>query len=222
MQTVAERCNYVQVEDLIAALGYGEVTLSQVVNRWRDVIKAEQSEAVVETDAELVAQAQTQTRSLPNSTSSKSPIAGVEGMLYHIAGCCKPLPGEPIIGVVGRSSKGIAIHRQGCQNIENVEGERIIPVSWNNHNSDRGRPQTYPVDLQVEALDRVGIFKDILACLSDRYINVLDAGVKTKFGKPALISLSIEVSDRQQLEYTLNQIKNMSDVLNIRRVNEIE
>jgi GTP diphosphokinase / guanosine-3',5'-bis(diphosphate) 3'-diphosphatase len=220
MQTVAERCNYVQVEDLIAALGYGEVTLSQVVNRWRDLIKAEQPEAVVETEAELVAQAQI--RSVSCSTSSKSPIAGVEGMLYHIAGCCKPLPGEPIIGVVGRSSKGIAIHRQGCQNIENVEPERIIPVSWNNHNSDKGRPQTYPVDLQVEALDRVGIFKDILARLSDQFINVCDAGVKTKFGKPALISLSIEVRDRQQLEYTINQIKNMSDVLNIRRVSEVE
>jgi GTP pyrophosphokinase len=228
MQTVAEKCNYQNVEDLLAAVGYGEVTLNQVVNRWRDIIKAEQQETLspTETEAELIAQTQTQiqtqSRNLSSSTSSKSPIAGVEGMLYHIAGCCKPLPGEAIIGVVGRSSKGIAIHRQGCQNVENVEGERIIPVSWNHNNKDTGRPQTYPVDLQIEAIDRVGVFKDILIRLSDQYINVRNADVKTKTGKPALISISIDVRDRQQFEYTINQIKNMSDVLNIRRVNDVE
>jgi GTP diphosphokinase / guanosine-3',5'-bis(diphosphate) 3'-diphosphatase len=222
MQTVAERCNYVAVDDLLAAVGYGEVTLNQVVNRWRDIIKSEQQESPSTNETEVALITNTQTHKYPSSPISKSPISGVEGMLYHIAGCCKPLPGEGIIGVVGRSSKGIAIHRQGCNNIENIEGDRVIPVNWNYNHPDNSRPPTYPVDLQVEAIDRVGIFKDVLTRVSDQHINIRDAGVKTKFGKPALISLSIEVRDRQQLEYTLNQIKNMSDVLNIRRVHEID
>ncbi|MGK7874306.1 MAG: bifunctional (p)ppGpp synthetase/guanosine-3',5'-bis(diphosphate) 3'-pyrophosphohydrolase [Xenococcaceae cyanobacterium] len=216
MQTVAERCNYQKVEDLLAALGYGEVTLNQVVNRLRDAVKVQQPPI---SEPELPSQ--NQVRNPISTDASKSPIAGVEGLLYYIAGCCNPLPGESIIGVVTRSSKGISIHRQGCPNVENVPGERLVPVSWNPTDSS-GRFQTYPVDIQIEAIDRVGVLKDILARLSDQNINVRTAGVKTSFGKPALISLSIDIRDRQQLEHSINQIKNMSDILNIRRVSQVD
>ncbi|MDJ0692218.1 MAG: bifunctional (p)ppGpp synthetase/guanosine-3',5'-bis(diphosphate) 3'-pyrophosphohydrolase [Xenococcaceae cyanobacterium MO_188.B32] len=220
MQLTAQRCNYQTVEDLLAALGYGEVTLNQVVNRLRDEVKKQQPVEEIKPEAESEYIPSTSVTNLPSST-SKSPIAGVEGLLYHLAGCCKPLPGESIIGVVTRSSRGISIHRQGCENVEKVPGERLIPVNWNPID-DRGRPLTYPVDIQIEALDRVGVFKDILARLSDQNINVRNAGVKTSYGKPALISLSIDIRDRQQFEYTINKIKNMSDILNIRRLNKID
>ena len=148
----------------------------------------------------------------------KCPIAGVEGLLYYIAGCCNPLPGEPIIGYVTRSSKGIAIHRQGCPNMENIDGERLVPVGWNPCNSKNGRRSTYPIDLEIEAIDRVGVLSDILTRLKDEKINVRNAGVQTSIGKPALISLCIEIQDLPQLHRTLNKIKKMSDILNIRRV----
>ena len=141
----------------------------------------------------------------------------MEGLLYYLAGCCKPLPGESIIGVVTRNSRGISIHRQGCANAKKVPGERLVPVSWNPID-EQGRPLTYPVDVQIEVIDRVGVLKDILARLSDQNINIRNAGVKTSPNKPALISLSLDIRDRQQFEYISQRIKNMSDVLNIRRV----
>lgn len=214
MQVAAQRCNYQTVEDLLAALGYGEITQNQVVNRLRDVVKEQQPvEEVAEEDED-------ETPFVPDNTDKyrgKSPIVGVEGMLYHIAGCCKPLPGESIIGAVTLSSRGISIHRQGCHNVDKIPGERIIPVSWNDSNEE-GKPLTYPVDIQIEAMDRVGVLKDILARLSDRGINIRNAGVKTGRNKPALISLSLDIRDRQQLEYVFQRIKSMSDILNITRV----
>ena len=219
MQLTAQRCNYQTVEDLLAALGYGEITLNQVVNRLRDEVKKLQPVEEDEPEPEPEYTPSSPITNLPTS-GSKSPIAGVEGLLYHLAGCCKPLPGEPIIGVVTRSARGISIHRQGCENADKVAGERLIPVNWNPID-EQGRPLTYPVDIQIEALDRVGVFKDILARLSDQNINVRNAGVKTSYGKPALISLSIDIRDRQQFEYILNRIRNMSDILNIRRLNHI-
>ncbi len=217
MQLVTQRCNYHSVDDLLAALGYGEVTQNHVVNRLRDVVKEQQPlETEIETkeDVEIPSHLQHHNEQRNQST---SPINGVEGMLYHIAGCCKPLPGESIIGAVTLSSRGISIHSQGCHNVEKVPGERIIPVSWNDGSED-GKPFTYPVDIKIEAMDRVGVFKDILARLSDRGINVRNAGVKTGTNKPALISLSLDIRDRQQLEYVFQRIKSMSDILNIRRV----
>ena len=216
MQIVAQRCNYHSVEDLLSALGYGEITQNQVVNRLRDVVKEQQpvEEAEVKEKVEISRYTPSQTEK-PNS--GKSPIIGVEGLLYHIAGCCKPLPGESIIGVVTLSSRGISIHRQGCHNVDKVPGERIVPVSWNT-GSEEGKPLTYPVDIQIEAMDRVGVLKDILARLSDRGINIRNAGVKTSPNQPALISLSLDIRDRQQLEYVFQRIRSMSDTLNIRRV----
>lgn len=219
MLITAQRCNYPTVEDLLAALGYGEVTLNQVVNRLRDVAK-EQQPIAEEIEPEAIIQLNPPSDRLSESHSggSKYPIAGVEGLLYHLAGCCKPLPGESIIGVVTRnSSRGISIHRQGCQNLNGVPGERLIPVSWNPIDAE-GRPVTYPVDIEIEAIDRVGVLKDILTRLSEQNINIRNAGVKTSKNKPALISLSMDIRDRQQFEYILNKVKSMSDILNIRRV----
>ncbi|HIK33031.1 MAG TPA: bifunctional (p)ppGpp synthetase/guanosine-3',5'-bis(diphosphate) 3'-pyrophosphohydrolase [Oscillatoriales cyanobacterium M59_W2019_021] len=214
MHAVAERCNYHSVEDLLAGLGHGEITLKQVVHRLRDVVKTEQpieSASHEQTIQSLIP------RNIPIPAPDKSPILGVEGLLYHMAGCCHPVPGEPIIGVVTRSNRGISIHTQGCANVESVPGERLVPVSWNPA-SENGRPQTYPIEIQIEAIDRVGLLNDILSRLRDSNINVHSAQVKTSIGKPALIDLGIGVRDLNQLEYTFRQIRQISDVIDMRRI----
>ncbi len=226
MQAVAEKCNYHCVEDLLAGLGYGEVTLNLVLNRWREVVKAQQPIAnEAETTTNLPTTAKTAPRDATTFTTScrttDSPIVGVEGLMYYLAKCCNPIPDEPIIGVVTRG-KGISIHRQGCHNLEKVECERLVPVSWNPVSENNVCPQTYQVNVQIEALDRVGVLKDILSRLSDQGINVRHANVKTALGQPALINLGIEIRDRAQLEHVFIQIKKMSDILNIRRVSEID
>ena len=219
MQTVAEKCNYHSVEDLLANLGYGEITLNLVLNRWREVAKGEQPNNVIPLFSPKEASTSKAWREAPPASlrPGDSPIIGVEGLVYHLAGCCTPIPGEAIIGVVTRG-RGISIHRQGCHNLETVEYERLVPVSWNLATEHISRNQSYPVNVQIEALDRVGVLKDILSRLSDQGINVRHAQVKTSLGQPALIDLGIDVRDRLQLEQVFCQIKKMSDILNIRRV----
>ncbi len=218
MQAVAERCNYHSVEDLLAALGYGEVTLNQVVNRLRDLIKAQQP--IASEPTEVLANMLSSARSVPSSSISKFPIAGVEGLLHHRAGCCGPIPGEAIIGIVTRE-RGISIHRQGCQNVANVLGDRLVPVSWTPLD-ESGRPQTYPISIQIEVIDRVGVFNDILSRLKDDHINVRGASVKTSTGRPAVIDLCLDIREYEQLERSFAQIKKISDVLNLRRIGQVE
>ncbi len=216
MQQVVGRCNYHAVEDLLAGLGYGEITVNHVVNRLREEIKAQQPMAPA---ADLKEELNEFALSLPPAAKpSTEPIRGIEGLLHNIAGCCSPLPGEPIIGVVTLGAHGISVHQQGCSNVDGIPGDRLIPVSWNSDDG-QGRPHTYPVHIQVAVLDRVGVLKDVLSRLSDHKINVSSAQVKTDphHQRPALIDLEIEISDRQQLERILCHIRKMSDVLNLRR-----
>ncbi|QYO67742.1 RelA/SpoT family protein [Leptolyngbya sp. 7M] len=224
MQATAERCNYQSPEDLLAALGYGEVTLNLVLNRLREAIKARQPIVAVpkeESTNTLLHPATSNTPVQPVARSKTSPIVGVEGLLYSLAGCCNPVPGESIIGVVTMGGRGISIHRQGCSNTENVPGERLIPVSWNTTEGS-SRPQTYPVQVQIEVIDRVGVLKDILSRLSDYNINVRSAQVKTFPGQTAVINLGIDIIDHEQLERIFTQIRKMSDVLQLRRISQVD
>lgn len=220
-QAAAERCNYATVDDLMAGLGYGEVTLNLVVNRLRETIKAQQPlESLSLADADqFLAGAVTSPHQRSRALPSKAPILGVEGLVYHIAGCCNPLPGEPILASVSLGSRGIAIHRQGCPNLEPVPGDRLIPVSWNSGEPDNPR-QTYPVEIKIEVIDRVGVLKDILSHLSDLQINVHKAQVKTFPGQTAEIDLGLDVRDHLHLEQTFSQLRKMTDVLNLRRISQ--
>ncbi|MBW4472026.1 MAG: bifunctional (p)ppGpp synthetase/guanosine-3',5'-bis(diphosphate) 3'-pyrophosphohydrolase [Stenomitos rutilans HA7619-LM2] len=229
MQATAERCNYHSVEDLLAALGYGEVTLNLTLNRLREAVKAQQPLAKLSDSLDSLSVASQELpllpigpKLLPLQPSSKAPIIGVEGLLHHIAGCCTPVPGEAIIGVVTRSSRGISIHRQGCPNVEPIPGDRLVPVSWNTADQDLGRPQTYPVDIQIQVIDRVGVLKDILSRLTDNNINIRNAQVKTFPAQTAVIDLGIDIRDHEQLERTFSQIRKLSDVLNLRRLSQVD
>jgi GTP diphosphokinase / guanosine-3',5'-bis(diphosphate) 3'-diphosphatase len=210
MQSAAERCNYQSVEDLLAALGYGEMTLNLVVNRIREAIKAQQPIApAVEADGKMVL--------LPSPTTA-APRPVTRPSDSHITG----VPGESIIGVVTLSSRGISIHRQGCQNTESIPGDRLIPVSWNPTVTNGSRVHTYLVQIQIEVIDRVGVLKDILSRLTDHNINVRSAQVKTVPGQTAIIDLGIDIRDHQQLDRTFTQIRKMSDVINLRRISEVD
>ncbi len=218
----AERCNYHSVDDFLGAVGYGEVTLNHAINRIQDAVKAGQAtEMEAPTSQEEAQLLASSPRSAPTNGDAKAPIAGVEGLLHQVAKCCNPLPGESIIGAVSRGGRGIIIHRQGCPNLEQVEGNRLIPVTWN-CTDGVNRPYTYPVEVQIEVIDRVGILKDILSRLMDQNVNVRNAQVRTYPDQTAVIDLGLDVCDHNQLEKVFLQVQKLSDVLNLRRVSQLD
>ena len=215
MAHVANRCNLQSVEDLLASLGFGGVTLHQVTNRLREELRLQEEAETPELSNEELARNLSEQTSSSKGDPSGSPILGVEGLEYRLGGCCSPLPGEPILGTVALGNHGITIHRQDCANLRQTPVERRLPVRWNPVVSEHRR--RYQVQLRIEVLDRVGILKDVLTRLSDSSINVSDARVKTAFGKPARIDLKIELSSASQLQATMDQIRSMADVLDLAR-----
>ncbi|MBV8062277.1 MAG: bifunctional (p)ppGpp synthetase/guanosine-3',5'-bis(diphosphate) 3'-pyrophosphohydrolase, partial [Nevskia sp.] len=134
---VATKLNYTGPEDLLAAIGYGEVTLNQLIARLRSDLVPPPPAEEEKPAARGRAPARTQ-------TPSGILVDGVGGLLVQVAKCCSPIPGDAITGLVTRG-RGIMIHHQDCSNVTQVPAARRTLVSW----GDTERA-TYPVDIQIE------------------------------------------------------------------------
>ena len=140
-------------------------------------------------------------------------LAGQKGILMHIAKCCNPIPGDEIVGFVSQG-KGIAIHRRDCESLARLApaAEKAVRVEWN-----PSIDQLFPVEVEVEAFDRVGVFKDILTQVSETGTNVSAAKVSTKRGSSAFLKLVVDVRNVEQLLVVSAAIRKVSDVYDVLR-----
>lgn len=209
MEELARKFNRNSVEDLIATIGYGEITPRQIMNR----VRTGPLDPATALAAKLIGQTVSPERLEKNNHKDRGILIGGEaGVMAFFPNCCTPVPGEPIVGVVSRT-KGVAIHSQECPNLAQVNARRFIPASWGQMDKTQ-----YPVELEIYTIDRRGLLKDIVARLSDSKINILAANIATHNDKTANIGLVVEVSDIQQLQALMQKIRQMSDVLNVSRV----
>lgn len=196
---MGKKLNLRKPDDILAAIGYGDISTSTVVAKLRELDQLEKVEKKGYT--------------LPLSQERKqSNIGSLTSLLHHLAKCCQPVPGEEIIGVVTRGS-GIAVHRHDCSNLSKASAERVMAVDWSTE-----RNTTYPAMVKIECIDRVGIAGDILKKVSDHRVNLRDLRIETnKDKKTASIILMLEVVDVDQLQKISQAISQISDVIRVHR-----
>jgi guanosine-3',5'-bis(diphosphate) 3'-pyrophosphohydrolase len=190
-----------QVDDLLAAIGCGDIHLGKIVSE----IVGEQ-----ETEFEFPEKIEPSQLAKPFPTEEVS-ILGLKGLLTNLARCCKPVPGDPIIGYITRG-RGATIHRQDCPNVLRIKDtERLVQVSW-------GQPkQTYPVSVRIRAYDRDGLMRDVSTLVSNEGINMSSIHVSTK-NSLATFDLVMGVTDISQLSRVLNRLEALPNVLEARRL----
>lgn len=195
---VAKQMNYLSADDLFAALGYGETTLNKIINK----LKKPEPQKPPETSFHGTYRKK-----------SEKDIIGLEGLLYSIAKCCSPIPGEPIVGVVTRA-KGVTVHRMDCQMLEHIEPERLMDIRWSGDNVNK----TYNTTIRVETAEKQGLLKDIIAAVSDNGTNINYANVKSKSGKIGIIELGIELDNIDTLKKVILSIQAIPDVYSVKRI----
>jgi len=199
LEECALEMNYKNVTDLFAALGYGETTIHKVINK----LQKPETKEITEIDH----------TSKKKKTSRKDDITGLEGMLWHPAKCCSPIPGEPIVGVVTRS-KGVSVHRLDCRSLFETEPQRLMDIRWANAISSG----TYTVHMRVESQDRVGLLKDLLVKIADCNTNISYANTYVKNNKFGIIDIGLELDNIETLKKVILNIQSIPDVLSVRRV----
>ncbi len=201
-----ERCahemNYKSTEDLFASIGYGETTINKVANK----LKKPQEDDLTKID---------QKERHHKKRSKKDDIVGLEGMLWSLAKCCSPIPGEPIAGVVTRN-KGVTVHRLDCKCLYNVEPERIMDIAW----ADGVGFANYNAYLRIEVQDRIGALKDIIAKVSDTDTNIIYANSYLKSGKFGIIDIGVELESIVKLNRVIANLQSMPDVFSVKRLEQ--
>ncbi len=145
-------------------------------------------------------------------------VLGVGNLMTSIAKCCKPVPGDDIVGYI-TLGKGVTIHRKDCRNVLNLPAERaarLIEVEWG-----EGNIETYPVTLIIEAVDRHGLLSDITRLMADEKLNVIAVNtLSDKKRQTAKMSVTVEIRDLQQLGRIIDKVNQLRNVIQVsRRVN---
>ena len=198
-EQIATDLNYAQTDDLLAAIGCGDVHLGKIIAR------------VVEKQEPELIQAIPTVPAQPAATGHEVSVLGVSGLLTARARCCSPAPGDPIVGYVTRG-RGVTIHRRDCPNVLRVaDKERLIQVNWGQER------RTYPVSVRIRAYDREGLMRDVSSLVANEGINMPSINATTK-NSLAVLNLELGVTDISQLSRVLNRLEALPNVLEACRI----
>jgi len=206
LNLVAKKCNYQNKDDFFVGIGAGDIQIARVLRRIEDLygLNGDKPEREVRVR-----------KSKHKASGNDIHILGVGKLLTQVAGCCTPVPGDDIIGFVTQG-RGVAVHRQDCINIVQLQSEeptRVVEVSWGEEFDN-----LYPVNIHIEAYDRTGLLRDITVLLANEKVNLLSMNtLSTKENHTALIQLTIEVAELGTLSRLLLRIDQLPNVVDAYR-----
>ncbi len=212
-----QRYGFLDWDSVLAAIGHGGLKEGQVLNQLlvyyeRDLNKERKPEEILK---EVV-----ETQKIhPKKTKSGIVVKGIEDLAVRFSQCCTPIPGDEIVGYVTRG-RGISIHRTDCVNIINLtedERERLIDAEWQQDSETRKDQMIYKVDIQVIAADRPALVVDISRVVADSAINMVNFSARKVDVTHAVISLTLEIRNKQELENLLRKLSGIEGVYEVIR-----
>lgn len=224
LNQAAVNMHYQRDEDLLAAIGFGDVQPTGIVNRLTQDVRAklkrerqDQAEKEVLEEHQTISESTESTKQHKKARKSSNGIVieGVDNLLVRLSHCCTPVPGDKIVGYITKG-RGVSVHRVDCPNIAKAEqdGQRLIQVSWANEPGDR---TIYSAILSVQGYNRAGLLTNILNAVNNVTKTVSSVNGQVDNNKMATISLSVGIRNLEQLERLISTLKNIPDVYLVKR-----
>jgi GTP pyrophosphokinase len=205
---VAKGLNYADLDALHAAIGENHVSPQSVAQRVARELRGGESEEQLPTTAR---------RPLRPTRRQEAGVhvEGLDDVLVRLSRCCHPVPGDLIVGFV-TTGRGVSVHRADCANAAALGasmGERAIEVEW-----DQGRSGTFVATVEVEALDRARLLRDVTTVLSEHHLNIVSSFTHTGSDRVARLRFDFELGDPSHLESVLAILKRIDSVYDAYRV----
>jgi GTP diphosphokinase / guanosine-3',5'-bis(diphosphate) 3'-diphosphatase len=203
--SVAEAMSYADLDALYAAVGEGHVSPRTIVQRVQRELRGGEEQ--------LPVTARRPPRALRRRTVGVH-VEGLDDVMVRLSRCCTPVPGDEIMGFVTRG-RGVSVHRTDCANAAGLAAQehRVIDVDW-----DHDQPSTYVVSVEVEALDRSRLLRDVAQALAEHHVNILACTSQTSTDRVAKLRFDFELADPSQLESILGAVKRIDSVYDAYRV----
>ncbi|MCA9565381.1 MAG: bifunctional (p)ppGpp synthetase/guanosine-3',5'-bis(diphosphate) 3'-pyrophosphohydrolase, partial [Myxococcales bacterium] len=217
LEEAADACKLQSVEEMLMKLGYGSLSVGQVMK-----ILAPEVDATKKGLRQPVAAASARisqvTRAVGKLLGRKAGVRidGIDDdLLVRYARCCNPLPGEPIMGFITRG-RGLTIHSADCQKVEYLEPERRIDVHWDQRAID-DKEVNRTIRIQVISEDKAGLLADVTRAFSVNGINIKEAHCAAKDGK-GINNFDLIVTDANQLDRAMANVRKVPGVIKVERV----
>ena len=204
MKAAAEQMNHHDLDALYRAIGDGHISAESVVsNLTNRVVDDEETDTL--TTAEI---------DVPARSSDAVVVEDTDDVWVNLARCCTPVPRDDILGFVTRG-RGVSVHRSDCPNAEDLrrDPERLVAVRW-----DPSAAASFRVTVQVEALDRKRLLRDITTVLGDLHVNILSAQVHTQRDRVAFLRFTFELADIGYLDHIIAQVRRVEGAYDAYRV----
>jgi len=212
LKNVAGKVSISSIEDLYASIGYGSITINQVISKLKEIY----SEHFKPSEKEIVESKiqKSQNRSKPRPTHGIV-VKDIDNVKIKFSKCCNPVPGDDIVGFITRG-RGVSIHRTDCPNLSTIlEGqeERSIEVSW-----DIEKKSSYSAEIQIRATDRPGLLAEIALRVNDADVGLLSLNARTNKDKSVMINMTLEIHDKEQLNELMKRLRRIGNVFDVYRV----
>ncbi|WP_066570334.1 bifunctional (p)ppGpp synthetase/guanosine-3',5'-bis(diphosphate) 3'-pyrophosphohydrolase [Snodgrassella sp. CFCC 13594] len=206
LHKLTEELGFDKIDDVYAALGQGELSA-------RAIQKA--AGALIEPPPPQISEASLVKQSKIKASLSGILVDGESGLLTTLAKCCKPAPGDDIVGFVTRE-RGVSIHRKNCpsfQHLAQLTPEKVLPVSWASQQDN----QVFAIDIEIRAQDRGGLLRDVSDALARNKLNVTAVQTQSK-DLEALMRFTLEVRQVNDLPRVLASLGEVKGVLTVTRL----
>jgi GTP pyrophosphokinase len=212
-EKLASHFSYGKVDEFLAAIGRGDISNSQMISAINEEVDSGEGK---EKEHWPLRATDPQSPTQFSGSDTGVQVLGVGDLLTNLAQCCRPAPGDTeIVGYI-TLNRGVTIHRRDCPNVLNLLNrapERLIAVDWG-----VVKDATYPVDVYIEAYDRPGLLRDIASIVANQRINMSSVHtITSRADNRAKVSVTLEISNIDQLSQLLAMIEQLPNVTEARR-----
>lgn len=211
LQRVADRFNFISIDDMYAAVGYQGITASQIATRLTDKIRRSEQKKELEETIEQVQKHTSKAKSTGKKHSGVK-VEGVDNLLVRLAKCCNPVPGDEIVGFITKG-RGVSVHRKDCPNMADGAKDRELKVEWEETSSKH-----YNVYLEISGYDRRGLLNDVLQTVNEIGTNIIAVSGKSDRNKIVVIHLTLLIQNVDHLRKIVERLKQIKDVYTVERV----
>lgn len=208
----AKKFNFNEIEDLFVAIAVNGISAQQVATKLTEKLRRQQELDRYELKPELRELRVIPERKHKNSQGVR--VIGVDNLLVRFAGCCKPVPGDEIVGFITRG-RGVSVHRATCTNLPAIgaELERMIDVEW-----EQEVESNFNVQIEVVGHDRRGLLNDVLQAVSENKTYMSAISGRADKNKTALIQMTILIRNTEHLNKVMERIHRVRDVHSVSRI----